>query len=221
MHKTWLSMIARICVGAGLSLLVASCAPAAAPAAAPKPAAKPAATAKPAPPAATPKPAAEQPRNGGMLTIGVGGDPPSLDVHQEETSFTYAITAATYNNLLKPDPHAWPEFKLVPDLATSWQVSPDGKVYTFSLVKGAKFHDGVPATTESVKLTLDRIRNPQKGMARSPRKQELAAITNIDTPDDYTVKVTLSHPQGYFIPLLATSISRSCRSTWSWPTTMT
>ncbi|MBI2910279.1 MAG: hypothetical protein HYX92_21765 [Chloroflexi bacterium] len=59
-----------------------------------------------------------------MRTVG------GADIHQEESSFTYAITASTYNTLLKPDPNAWPEFKPVPSLATSWQVSADGKAYS-------------------------------------------------------------------------------------------
>lgn len=191
-----------------ISLMLSACAPAQT-ATAPK-AAAPSATATvhvtttSTAPTPSPKPAPGQPQYGGILTVGIGGDPPTLDVHQEESSFTYGITAGTYNNLLKPDAHAWPEFKLVPDLASSWEVSPDGKVYTFNLVKGAKFHDGTPVTAEDVRFSLDRIRNPQKGMAKSPRKAELKPITNIDTPDDNTVKVTLSHPQGYFLPLLAT-----------------
>ncbi|MBI2909500.1 MAG: ABC transporter substrate-binding protein [Chloroflexi bacterium] len=200
-----------------LGLLVSAgggCAPAVAPTPTPKPpataptkapAAAPTAapTAKPAAPAPTPKPAAEQSRYGGILTAGIGGDPPSLDIHQEDSSFTYAITAATYNRLLKPDPAGWPELKPVPDLATSWQVSPDGKVYTFHLAKGAKFHDGSPVSAEDVKFTLDRIRNPQRGMAKSPRRQQLDRVTSIDTPDDYTVKITLSRPQSYFPTLMA------------------
>ncbi|MBI2906683.1 MAG: ABC transporter substrate-binding protein [Chloroflexi bacterium] len=200
-------------------LVAASCAPAAAPTSTPKPAAttpaktpavaptepgKPVApTAKPAAPTPTPKPAAEQPTYGGVLTTGTGGDPPSLDVHQGESSFMYSITAATYSGLLRPDPRGWPEFKPVADLATSWQISPDGKVYTFSLARGAKFHDGALVTAEDVKFSLDRIRNPQRGM-RSPRREQLANVASIDTPDDYTVKITLGNPQASFVTFMAT-----------------
>ncbi|MBI2910275.1 MAG: ABC transporter substrate-binding protein [Chloroflexi bacterium] len=203
-------LIAVSCL-AILGLLLASCAPAVAPSATPKAAAPPAAAAttaapsapKPAAPAPSPKPATEQPRYGGILTIGMGGDPPSFDIHQEDTNFTFALTAATYNNLLKPDPES-ADFKPVADLATSWQVSTDGKVYTFNLVKGAKFHDGAPLTAEDVKFSLDRIRDPKFGLAKSPKRQDLAAIAIIDAPDDSTARITLKYPQASFIQLIAT-----------------
>ncbi|MBI2910074.1 MAG: hypothetical protein HYX92_20730 [Chloroflexi bacterium] len=193
-----------------LGLLVLSCAPAPSPAPAPKAPAAPAATPttsapstpKPAAPVSTPRPAAEQPHYGGILTTGISGDPPSLDVHQEEGGVAFAIVAATYNGLVKYDPHAWPESKIVPDLATTWQLSPDGKVYTFNLVKGAKFHDGTPVAAEDVKFSFDRIRDPKAGLARSPRRQQVANVANIDIPDDSTVRITLGYPQASFLPFI-------------------
>ncbi|MBI2910256.1 MAG: hypothetical protein HYX92_21650 [Chloroflexi bacterium] len=195
-----------------LGFLSASCASAAsrpattttAPTPATKPAPPTAATAKPAGPAPTAKPAAEQPRYGGILTVGLSVDPESLDIHQEAGGSTFPITAATYNGLVKYDPHAWPAVKVVPDLATSWQVSRDGKAYTFNLVKGAKWHDGAPVTAEDAKFTFDRIRDPQAGLAKSPRRQQLANVASIDALDDYTVRVALKNPQASFLPLIAT-----------------
>ncbi|MBI2909003.1 MAG: ABC transporter substrate-binding protein [Chloroflexi bacterium] len=195
-----------------LGVLLASCAPAAAPTPTPRPpapvkapAATPtaAATPKPAAPAPTPKPAGEQPRYGGILTVGVGGDPPSFDPHRESAMYSAVITSSAYNRVVKYDPLAWPEVKVIPDLTTSWDVSPDGKVYTFNLVKGAKFHDGTPLTAEDVRFSFDRIRDPKLGLTNSPRRHELANITSIDTPDDYTVKITLGYPQASFIPIIA------------------
>ncbi|MBI2910134.1 MAG: ABC transporter substrate-binding protein [Chloroflexi bacterium] len=193
--------------------LVAGCAPAAPPAAAPAPASKPTApkvetpAAKPAAaptlaPALSPKPAAAQPQYGGVLTVGIGADPPSLDIHREE-SFTHTIGAGTYNGLARYDAHAWPDAKVVPDLATRWELSPDSRVYTFHLVKEAKFHDGSPLIAEDVKFSFDRIRDPQAGLVKSPRRQQLANVAKIDAADDYTVKVTLKNPQASFIPTIA------------------
>ncbi|MBI2910070.1 MAG: hypothetical protein HYX92_20710 [Chloroflexi bacterium] len=194
-----------------LAALVMSCGPAPissgtpAPKAPAVPAATPTTSApstpKPAAPVSTPKPA-EQPRYGGILTVGISGDPPSLDVHREESAFVFSIAAGAYNSLVKYDPQAWPEFKVVPDLATSWQLSPDGRVYTFNLVKGARFHDGAPVTAEDVKFSLDRIRDPQVGLVKSPRRQQIANVTNVDSPDDSTVKITLKYPQASFVPLI-------------------
>ncbi|MBI2907174.1 MAG: ABC transporter substrate-binding protein [Chloroflexi bacterium] len=195
-----------------LGLLAGSCAPAAGPAptakapapSSPAPAKAAQPTATTAAPAATPKPLADQPRYGGILTVGIGGDPVSFDIHREESAFTYAITSSTYDGLLKYDSQAWPEFKSVPNLATSWQVSPDGKVYTFNLVKGAKFHSGAPVTAEDVKFSFDRIRDPQLGLVKSPRRQNLANVANIDAPDDSTVRITLKNPQASLISLIST-----------------
>ncbi|MBI2910274.1 MAG: hypothetical protein HYX92_21740 [Chloroflexi bacterium] len=191
-------------------LLLASCAPAAQPTPAAKAVAPPAATAtttapstqKPAAPVSTPKPAAEQPRYGGTLTVGIGGDPPTLDVHRENTGNTYAITSGTYSGLVRYDPHAWPAVKVIPDLATSWQISPDGRVYTFSLAKGAKFHDGSTVTADDVKYSLDRIRDAKVGLVKSPRRQQLANVTAVDAPDDSTVKLSVGHPQASFLSFL-------------------
>ncbi|MBI2907131.1 MAG: ABC transporter substrate-binding protein [Chloroflexi bacterium] len=203
-----------------LALLVTACAPAtqptptAKPVAPPAPAATKAAAPTPASPS-TPKPAAPSPTSkpaadsaggarGGTLTIGVGGDPPSFDIHQEQTAYVFAITAGTYSGLVRYDSQAWPQSKVIGDLAASWSVGTDGKVYTYSLVKGAKFHDGAPVTAEDVKFSLDRIRDPQLGLVRSPRRLQLAAISGIETPDDSTVKINLKYPQASFNPAIAT-----------------
>ncbi|MBI2907373.1 MAG: ABC transporter substrate-binding protein [Chloroflexi bacterium] len=157
-------------------------------------------------PSPTPKAAAEsrpEPgRYGGILTIGTPGDPPSLDLHQESAAYAMAPLSSAYDGLLKPNVFAWPEYKPVSSLAASWEVSADGKLYTFHLVKGAKFHNGAPVTAEDVKFSLDRTRNPQPPMARSPRKELLSAIANIDAPDDSTVKIALGYAQASFIPYM-------------------
>ncbi|MBI2907161.1 MAG: hypothetical protein HYX92_05835 [Chloroflexi bacterium] len=199
-----------------LGLLLASCAPAApaptpkppaaaptkAPAAAPTAAPAAAPTAKPAAPAPTPKPAGEQPRYGGAVTVGVAGDPPSLDLHREQTAYTFAPVAGAYNGLVKFDPHAWPEVKVVSDLAEKWDLSADGKVYTFQLAKGVKFHNGDTLTAKDVKYSFDRIRDPKLGLASSPRRTQLSNVTSIDAPDDSTVKITVGRPQASFIPFI-------------------
>ncbi|MBI2910089.1 MAG: ABC transporter substrate-binding protein [Chloroflexi bacterium] len=187
---------------------VAPAAPTAVPKSAPTSVAAALPTPKPAAPSPTAKPGVESRpesgRYGGILTIGIGGDPPSFDVHREEVAFTFAITSGTYNNLLKLDPQGWPEFKVVPDLAAGWQLSADGKVYTFNLVKGARWHDGTPITAADVKFSFDRIRDPQLGLVKSPRRQQLGNVASIDTPDDNSVKVTLGYPQASFINLIST-----------------
>ena len=73
--------------------------------------------------------------------------------------------------------------KPVPCLATSWDISPDGKTIIFKLRRGVKFHDGTDFNAAAVKWCLDRGKNGQ-GPGLKP-------VTSIEIVDDYTVKVNL------------------------------
>src|SRR5262249_56394100 len=53
-----------------------------------------------------------------------------------------------------------PDGKFVPDAAESWQISPDGLLYTFKLKKNVLFHDGTPVDAAAVKFSIDRIMDP-------------------------------------------------------------
>jgi peptide/nickel transport system substrate-binding protein len=64
-----------------------------------------------------------------------------------------------YNGLVRSDPNGTD--KLTPALASSWDISPDGKTYTFHLRPGVLFSDGSPLTAEDVKFSLDRFGNPK------------------------------------------------------------
>ncbi len=127
---------------------------------------------------------AQTPKTGGELRFAVSAEPPDYDCHAA-TSFAFIHPVRPhYSTLLKFDPENYP--KVVGDLAESWEQSGDGLTYTFKLRKNVKFHDGTPFTSEDVKATYERIRNPQGG-ARSIRKAAYADIDSIETPDEYTV----------------------------------
>ena len=55
-----------------------------------------------------------------------------------------------------------PELKIVPALATSWEVLDEGKTYVFHLVEGVKFHDGTDFDAEAAKWNFDRILTPRR-----------------------------------------------------------
>ncbi|MBI2907655.1 MAG: ABC transporter substrate-binding protein [Chloroflexi bacterium] len=199
--ETRKSLIGRLMA---LGLLLASCAPAAAPAAKPAaPAAKAEPTAKPAgapaAPAATPKPAPEQPKSGGVLTAVAWEDPPSYDVHQESNFVAQGMLLLFYSGLVQYDPLD-PE-KIVPDLAEKWEIAPDGKTLTFSLRSGVTFHDGKELTPADVKLSLDRLRDPPRGVL-SNRQPTLAPISGVETLGN-NVRVTLKYPSASILSMLS------------------
>src|SRR5690606_26638747 len=92
--------------------------------------------------------AQETPKYGGVLVSVQGSDPPHFDPFSSGSSTILNILASCHNSLVMMDPLN-PD-KVIGDLAQSWEVSPDGKSYTFKLVQNAKFHDGVPLTSADV-----------------------------------------------------------------------
>ncbi|HUC20513.1 MAG TPA: ABC transporter substrate-binding protein, partial [Candidatus Polarisedimenticolaceae bacterium] len=92
------------------------------------------------------------------------------------------------------------EGKLEPDIAKSWDISPDGKTYTFHLRKNVRFHDGVPATAQDVVFTLAAIQNPDTRSSLAASWQGVKA----SAPDDQTAIFTL--PKAYTPFINATSV---------------
>jgi peptide/nickel transport system substrate-binding protein len=106
--------------------------------------------------------AQEKPRAGGMLRVALAGDPPSLDMHQEQTFMVTIPMSPVYNTLVMFDPHGYPQ--VIGDLAQSWTVSEDSMTYTFTLHQGVKFHDGSELTSADVKASWDKILSPPAGV---------------------------------------------------------
>ncbi len=129
--------------------------------------------------------AQETPVRGGTLIFGINsGDPPTYDCHQSVLFPIIHLLTPHYSNLLKIDTPNYP--KIIGDLAESWMVADDAKTYTFKLHGGVKFHDGSAFSSEDIKATYDRIRNPPQGVV-SVRRGLLADIDTIETPDPLTV----------------------------------
>ena len=174
-------------------------APAAAPTAvsAAKPTTAPAAAAQPttAPAvAAQPTAAAQagQPKRGGILKVGLQADPTSLDPQKTSLTALFHVTEHIYSMLvrLKPD------LTVEPDLAEKWDISADGKTYTFTLRKGVKFHSGKPLVAADVKYTFDRL--VDKATA-SPNATLLAPAESVAAPNETTVVITLKTADASFL----------------------
>ena len=132
-------------------------------------------------------------KSGGVLRHGMPLRAPHFDIHQAGTIFILGATASMFDNLIRRDPNDGAK-TIIPDLAHSWEIAPDGQTYTFHLRQGVQFHDGAELTSEDVKATYDRISKPPTGIS-IPRSVLFKAVSEINTRDKYTVEFKLSEPR--------------------------
>lgn len=134
---------------------------------------------------------AQGPNRGGVLRLASASDASSYDSHRTTSGRTHSHTCAVFNGLVRTDPlkEDVSVENLVPDLAERWEISSDGKTYTFYLRKNVKFHDGHPFTAKDVKYSLDKFRDPK----RSAFAANVAPITNIEIVDDHVLKIYLEY----------------------------
>ena len=132
------------------------------------------------------------------LRIGLAEDPDVLDPTLARTFVGRIVFASLCDKLVDIDEN----LKIVPQLATSWEWSPDHKALTMKLRQGVTFQDGEPFNAEAVKFNIER----HKSMPGSNRRAELALVSGVDVIDPYTVRLDLSAP---FAPLLATLADRA------------
>lgn len=103
------------------------------------------------------------------------------------------------------------DLQQVPDLAESFEGSEDATVYTFKLRQNIQFSDGTPLTSADVRFSIERAVDSRvaaywKGRligiagAAAYSEQQAETITGIETPDDYTVILTLEKPDSAFLP---------------------
>jgi peptide/nickel transport system substrate-binding protein len=131
-------------------------------------------------------------KHGGTLRYGVLSAPAHFDVHQSGTVSNMAAQGPMYDNLIRRDPRDGQT--IIPDLAHKWDISRDGRTYTFHLRKGVKFHDGADFTAEDVKATFQRIMAPPKGVV-IPRTPLFAAVNEVRVLDPHRIEFRLSEPR--------------------------
>jgi peptide/nickel transport system substrate-binding protein len=132
------------------------------------------------------------------LRIGLAEDPDVLDPTLARTFVGRLVFAALCDKLFDIDE----KLAIVPQLATGYEWSADGKALTIKLRTDVTFHDGEKMDAAAVKFNLER----HKTMAGSNRSGELRPVTSIDVVDPATVRLNLSAP---FTPLLATLTDRA------------
>jgi peptide/nickel transport system substrate-binding protein len=132
------------------------------------------------------------------LRIGLESDPDALDPDKSRTFVGRIVFTALCDKLID----VTPDLKLVPQLATEWSVSEDGKTVDMTLREGVVFHDGTPFDGEAVKANIERSQT----LEDSVRKSEVSSITEVEVVDPTHVRLRLSAPDA---PLLAQLADRS------------
>ena len=123
----------------------------------------------------------------------------SLDPAMSIDHRTAMFLRAVYDSLVDYVPGNWPQ--LENKLAEKYEISPDQLVYTFYLRKGMQWQKGFgEITSDDVKFTLDRAMDPKTG---SPTRTLWDPVGKIETPDKYTVKITLKKADPGFLYKLA------------------
>jgi ABC-type transport system substrate-binding protein len=133
------------------------------------------------------------PKRGGVLRYAITSRPPHFDVHQSGTINSLGSQGCMFDNLIRRDPRDSGK-TIIPDLAHSWQIAPDGMTYTFFLRRGVQFHDGAELTAEDVKATYDRIVRPPAGIS-IPRGTLFTAVSEVNARDKHTIEFKMAEPR--------------------------
>lgn len=134
-----------------------------------------------------------------QITIGIPQDVDSLDPHKAVAAGTKEVLFNVFEGLVKPDS----EGNLNDAVAESHTISEDGKVYTFTLREGVKFHDGTPVTAQDVKYSIDRCSSTENG---EPLVSAFSAIESVNIVDEKTVEIVLKEGDTDFLPYLTAAI---------------
>lgn len=139
------------------------------------------------------------PKRGGTLTSLLTPEPPVLIPLVNTQGPTIYATTKMYQGLVQYSSSLEP----VPELAKSWEISPDKLVYTFQLQPNVRFHDGKPCTSEDVVFSIMDFAMTLSSRARSV----FTVIDKTEAVDPLTVRITLKQPFEPLILLLgATSV---------------
>jgi len=132
------------------------------------------------------------PVRGGTLNIGLHLPLPTLDWQSSVSHPLPMVFGHVYEGLFG----FGRDFTAAPDLVDSYEVSEDGKTWTFVIREGVTFHNGDLLDSEDVKASLDRWHRI------GPKGSGLASLDGIETPDSQTVVMNFNAPMGQFLLLL-------------------
>ncbi|MET1028307.1 MAG: ABC transporter substrate-binding protein, partial [Dongiaceae bacterium] len=158
---------------------------------------------------------AEEAKNGGSYTIVFKDDLNTLDPAIGYDFQNWSTIKAIFDGLMD---YKHGTNDLIPDLAESYQISPDGMTYTFKLRHGIKFQNGREMKAADVKYSIERAVNPKTQSPGSgyftPIKGyddmvngKATELSGITTPDDYTVVFQLIQPDATMLHVFALNFS--------------
>ncbi len=133
----------------------------------------------------------EIPTQGGSLTEGIFGSPRFINPLLAISNSDRDLTALIYSGLMR----ATPEGKMIPDLANGYEVSDDGRTYTFVIKEEATFQDGTPVSADDIIFTITMAQDP---MLKSPRRASWDGV-KVEKINEKTVRFTLPQPYAPFI----------------------
>ena len=154
---------------------------------------------------------AQQPKYGGTLRVAFEADITGLDPAIPGLQ-NYYVNQNLFNTLVTLDEH----LGFVPDLAESWDIQEQGKIYVFKLRRNVKFHDDTDFDAAAVKWNLDRIIADDKAAAH----RFFANVESSTVIDAHTLNITMRYPTATLLSALATNgtglliISPTSEKTW-------
>ncbi len=126
------------------------------------------------------------------LLIAIGMEPINLDVSLTSDGGDWPVVENYGEYLISQQPNG----ELKPGLASSWKVSPDGKIIDFTLRKGVKFHSGDPLTVKDVVFSIER--GKEKNITVRSR---LESLERIEAIDDYHFRIYFKEPDVPLSPI--------------------
>jgi ABC-type transport system substrate-binding protein len=140
--------------------------------------------------------ASVEPKPGGTITLAISKDMALMNPLVATGSTEARIRELMFESLLGLDARG----NIRPNIAESWDVSKDGKVYTFKLRRGVRFHDGKEMTAADVKFAIDYTMDAKNG---ATGYDTLSVVDRVELPDPLTVKLYLKRPDPLFLTWLS------------------
>lgn len=146
--------------------------------------------------------------NGNTFVLTLFQNPRTLDI--QKTNADYFIPLQIYSRLVEAEPDGKGGAVIVPGLAESWDISADGRTYTFHLRKGVTFHNGAEFRADDVLFTIDKMMNPEEKTLNTDTFEMIAGakerlsgkaetVGGVRVIDDYTVEIVLETPYAPFL----------------------